>query len=206
MELEDLKQAWSQYDKKLVDNLKTNKELLRKMNLDRAKSAMDTPKNYELFSAIIGFGFLIYVISSTIQFSSEIKFLIPGILTSVWAAIILTLTLGKLTLLTNLDFYSQSILDIQKQLTRIKKKHLNYKRYELYSLPLFVIVAVPTLGKAMHGFDIYASPTRFAIAVGLALILGYPITIWVYKNWYDKKLKNTNDFIAELSRFETDEQ
>ena len=44
MELEDLKKAWSEYDKKLSENLKTNNELLKKMNLNNAKSSMDTPK------------------------------------------------------------------------------------------------------------------------------------------------------------------
>ena len=48
MELEELKNTWEQYDKKISENLRTNKELLKKINLDRAKSTMDTPKNMSI--------------------------------------------------------------------------------------------------------------------------------------------------------------
>lgn len=205
MEFEDLKKVWSQYDKKLTENLETNKELLRSINLDRAKTAMDKPKNYEIFSLIVVAIFLIFIINSTIQFSSEIKFLIAGILTAIWAATMLVFSIGKLKLFTDLDFYNQPILNIQKQLATIKKKYLNYKRIELFSYPLFVVVAAPILGKALRGFDLFTSPTRFAIAVGLSLVIGYPISIWVYKNWYDKKLKNAEDFLGELNKFEEEE-
>lgn len=205
MELDELKQAWSQYDRKLVENLKINKELLSKMNLDRAKSASDVPKNYELLTVVIGFGFLLYVLSATIKYSSEIKFLIPGILTSVWTIIMLTMTIGKLKLFSNFDIYNLPILDLQKQLGKIKKKHLDYKRFELNSIPLFALVAAPILGKAMRGFDLYSSPIRFIIAIGLALIIGYPMEFWIYKNLYDKKLKDTNKFLNELYKFESEE-
>ncbi|MCF8219586.1 MAG: hypothetical protein K9I29_09555 [Bacteroidales bacterium] len=206
MELDDLKQTWLKYDKKLSDNLKTNRELLKKTNLDRAKSAMDTPKNYEVISLIIGFLFLLYVVTSTIRFSADTKFLLSGTLTSLWTIIMITLTLGKLKLLTNLDFYNQSVLNIQKRLARIKKKYLQYKRFELYTIPLFVIVAAPILAKAMRGFDFFASPLKYAISFVVAVGIGYPITIWIYKNWYDKKLKNTDTFINELEKFELNEQ
>ncbi|MGM0612455.1 MAG: hypothetical protein ACQESM_02970 [Bacteroidota bacterium] len=206
MELDDLKQTWLKYDKKLSDNLKTNRELLKKINLDRAKSAMDTPKNYELISLIIGFLFLLYVVTSTIRFSADSKFLVSGTLTSLWTIIMITLTLGKLKLLTNLDFYNQSVLNIQKRLAKIKKKYLQYKRFELYTIPLFVIVAAPILAKAMRGFDFFESPLKYAISFAVAIGIGYPITIWIYKNWYDKKLKNTDNFLNELEEFEKNVQ
>ena len=71
MELEDLKKVWSDYDKKLTDNLKTNNELIRKMNLNNAKSTMDTPKRYEIVNVIGGFVFLLAVITYTIKLSTD---------------------------------------------------------------------------------------------------------------------------------------
>ena len=206
MELENLKQSWQKYDKMLTDNLKTNQELLKKINLDRAKSSMDIPKNYELISLAIGFVFLLYVLTSTIRFSADPKYLISGSLTCLWTMIMIILTIGKLKLLTNLDFYNHSVLSIQKRLAKIKKKYLNYKKFELFTIPLFIIVAAPILAKAMRGFDLFGSPLKYAIAFALAVGIGYPITVWIYKNWYDKKLRNTDNFLSELESFEQDDE
>ena len=48
MELDDLKNAWTQYDKKLAVNLKFNEDLLRKMNLNNSKKELQKPLIYEL--------------------------------------------------------------------------------------------------------------------------------------------------------------
>lgn len=204
MELEDLKQAWGDYDKKLNDNLKTNKELLKRMILDRANLAVRVPKNYEYFSLVINFLFLLYVVRATIDYVTDIKILVSGILSSVWLVVAVVLTFGKLKVLTNIDFYAQSILEIQKQFILIQKKYMSYKRFELFSFPLIVIVLIPVVGMAAYGFNFFQSPVRYAIGAVLAMGLGYPIAFWIYKNWYDKKLLDANKFLEELSIFESE--
>jgi len=57
MELDELKKAWIQYDKKLSENLKINQELLKKITLGKSKHEMKLPKNYEIASVVIG-GFI----------------------------------------------------------------------------------------------------------------------------------------------------
>ena len=205
MEFEDLKQAWSDYDKKLSENLKTNKKLLREINLNRAKSAMDTPKNYEFLSLIIGALFFLYVLSSTIRFSGDTSLLISGILTSIWCLIITWLTVYKLKALTDLDFYREGLLVIQKKLVNVSKRYLLSKRFELYSFPLFAIIAAPILAKSLRGYYLFGSPERYMIGVGAGLLLGYPLIIWIYKHWYKKKIQDFDEFISELTKFESEQ-
>ena len=87
MELEELKSAWAQYDKKLTENLKLNEELLRKMNLEKSRKEMNTPLTYEISSFITGLIFILYIVSATIIHFNELKFLLPGIITSIIVAI-----------------------------------------------------------------------------------------------------------------------
>ena len=174
------------------------------MNLDRAKSAMDTPKKYEISSLIIGVLFLVYVLSSTIRFSGDVKLLTSGILTSLWCVIMTSLTIYKLSALTDLDFYNVGLVEIQKKMIAVTKRYLISKRFEIYSFPIFAIVAAPILAQAMRGFYIFNHVDRYLIGVGGALLLGYPLVIWIYKHWYKNKIYKVDSFITELTKFETE--
>jgi len=205
MEIEELKSAWAQYDKKLTQNLKLNEELLRKMNLEKSRKEMNTPLTYEIISIIIGVIFLLFIGSATIRYSNEIKFLLPGVITSVIVAIWVFNSFSKIRLLSNIDYYYSSIVELQKSINTFNQKYQKYKKFELYSIPIFAISAFPILGIAMRNFDIYDHPIRFIIGIVISFILGYPGTIWIYKNLYDKKIRNTSKFLNDLSRFEKEE-
>ena len=202
MELEELKSAWAQYDKKLSQNLKLNEELLRKMDLEKTKKEMNAPLNYEIISITIGVIFLLFILSATIRYYYELKFLLPGIITSIIVAIWVYNSFSKIRLLLDIDYYDSPIVELQKSIQTFNRKYQRSKKFELYSIPVFAISAIPILGIALRNFDIYEHPIRFIVAIVILLILGIPGQIWIYKNLYDKKIRNTTKFLDELSRFE----
>ena len=202
MDLEDLKKAWSEYDKKLSENLKTNKELIKRMNLNNAKSSMDTPKRYETVNVILGFAFILLVINYVIKFSSDYKLLISGILTLIWLISSYILSIRLLNSVTKLDFNKNSILKIQKQLIEYKKRFFGTKRFNTFTGPIFVIVSTPLTSKIFTGVDIFSFPVVYVIAVALALLVGYPVAVWINKNWYENKIIETDRFLEELNSFE----
>lgn len=202
MELDDLKTTWALYDKKLIENLKFNEELLRKMNLEKSKREMNSPLTYEIISLAAGIIFLLYIASATVRFSTEFKFLLPGLITIFTFIVYLYLSFTKIRLLSNIDFYNSPVIELQKSINLFKQKYLLFKKYELYVFPVFAISVSPVLAKAMRDFDLYAHPYRFVIAIILSLILYYPLAIWFYKNLFDKKVRNTTTFLDELIRFE----
>ena len=205
MELEELKNAWAHYDKKLTLNLKLNEELLRKMNLERSKKEMNTPLINEIISITAGIIFLAFIVSATIRYSYELKFLLPGIITSIIVAIWVYNSVSKIKLLSNIDYYDSPIVELQKSINTFKLKYQKSKKFELYSFPAFAIAAMPILGIALRNFDIYEHPMRFIVGIVLALLLGYTGQIWLYKNLYEKKISNTTKFLDELNKFEQEE-
>ena len=202
MELEELKSAWAQYDKKLSQNLKLNEELLRKMDLEKTKKEMNAPLNYEIISITIGVIFILFILSATIRYSYELKFLLPGIITCIIVGIWVYNSFSKIRLLLDIDYYDSPIVELQKSIQTFNRKYQRSKKFELYSIPVFAISAIPILGIALRNFDIYEHPIRFIVAIVILLILGIPGQIWIYKNLYDKKIRNTIKFLDELSRFE----
>jgi hypothetical protein len=205
MELEDLKKVWSDYDKKLTENLKTNNELIRKMNLNNAKSTMDTPKRIEIANVIFGFAFALYTLISTIKFSVDYRFLISGIFTSLWAVISLFLSVRLLNSVVKVDFHNDSIIKIQKQMIEYKKRFFSVKKYMLYTGPILAIACMPILVRAMTGIDIFELPVNYTVGVVIALIIGHPVAAWINKNWYEKKMIDTERFLEEINKFETEQ-
>ena len=68
--------------------------------------------------------------------------------------------------------------------------------------PLFVIVSVPLISRVLVGVDIFKFPGVYIIAVAMALLIGYPVSVWINKNWYENKIIDTDKFLDELNSFE----
>lgn len=202
MELDDIKNTWASYDEKLNKSLKLNEELLRKLNLDKSKREMKAPFYYESTSLIIA-GLVIIVISGyTYRYGSEIGYLVSGLLSILICLIEFVFSFQKLKILTRIDYYNMSVIDLQKNVLTFKNKYLQYKKIELTYTPLFVVSLIPIVGKGLHGFDFFSNYTLYIFITIIVLIISYPILIWIYKNIYDKKLKNTMQFLKELEVFE----
>jgi hypothetical protein len=204
MELDELKSAWTQYDKKLTENLKFNEELFRKLNLDKSKREMNTPLNYEILSVIVSVFFLIFITSLTIKFGKETKYLISGLVTNITMLCLLIFAIRKVKLLSNIDYYNSPVVELQKSLSKFKKSYLIFKKSELFIFPVFAIAAIPILAKRRN-LDILSHTEVYIITVISILVIGIPILMWIYKHWYEKKIKNTSDFLIELNKFEREE-
>jgi len=204
METDELKTVWAKYDKKLTENLKLNVELLRKMNLDKSKREMNTIINSEIFGIIMGGFGILFFLSATIRFSGEFKFFISGLLTSIAWLFFIILSIKKVMYLSNIDYYNSSIVTLQKSIMTFKQKFFIYKKIEIAGGLFFAVVLPPILVKALRNIDLYADPWRHIIGVTIGLAIGYPIAFWIYKNWYEKKMQNTEQFLKEIEKFEVE--
>jgi hypothetical protein len=202
MELDELKGAWAQYDKKLSDSLKLNEELLKKGVIDRSSREMKTPLNYEIGTVIITCILVLFLGVSTYRFASEMKFLLPGLVATILTLSGLISSVKKINVLAKIDYYNTSVVALQKSIHRIQQKAIWSRKVEYYVFPLYFISFAPIFVKAVYNIDIYNKYQIFYVGIILALIIYYPLAIWFYSIGYDKKLKNTSDFLNELNKFE----
>ena len=205
MELDELKSAWTQYDKKLTENLKLNEELIRKMNLNNSKKELQKPLISELVGIIILPLFILYVGVSSIRYIDEPKYCIPGFISLAIGLVYMTFGIYRANRFLNIDYYSSSALKMQMDIAKLKKLVLHLRKYELLLIPIFVISILPILYKAIHNIDIYQHIKFYAIVVIACSSIGFPLTIWINKYLYDKKFENVEKLLDDLNRFEKEE-
>lgn len=205
MEIEDLKQAWSQYDKNLKENLKTNQELLRNMNLDKSKREMQKPLIYEIISVVILFLTVVFFFVFSLKFISEVKFSIPGFAGVLLGIVYLAFAIMKVNRFVKIEYYKSTIVTLQKDLNKLKALILRLRKFELYLLPLLIISILPIAFKAIHDIDIYRNVKLFLLEVAFIIGISYPVSFWINKHLYDNKIKDVNSFLNEIDNFEKED-
>jgi hypothetical protein len=202
MELDDFKPTWEQFDKKLTENLKFNDKLLKSMNLDKSNRESNKLMVYEISSIVILGAFLIYTSVATIMFASEIKYLVSGLVSVATLLSLLLFAIIKTNLLSKIDYYNAPVIESQKKLNLFNQKYLIFRKLELSIFPACAISLTPILVKAVRNFDVFANIGRYGIGLILTIAIGYSLILWIYRNWYDKKIRNTKKFLEEIKNFE----
>lgn len=202
MELDELKTAWIAYDKKLNENLELNERLLRKLNLENSKRQMNVPFVYELTNIVMNILFFLVLASATIRFSDNTLFLIAGIISLLSVAWFFYLGVIRYRMLTAIDYYSNSLVSIQKSILEIKKKYLKYMKVEFYLFPIMIVFSLPVLMMLVHKINLFENFSMYLYATAISLVIGYPFAFWLYNLIYKKKIKNTELFLEEIAQFE----
>jgi len=205
MELDELKNNWADYDKKLSANLKLNEELLRKMNLNSSKREMQKVLIYELINILLLIILILYVFPNLFYYINQLRYSIPGFFSIGIALIFLVFSVIRMKDLINIDYYSLSVVKVQKRILTLKKKTLGFRKFELMLIPLFVLPILPILFKALHNIDIYQNLTLLIFEIVAILGLVYPLLFWVNRSLYDKKFKNAENLLNELKQFENEQ-
>lgn len=201
MELDDLKTAWKEYDNKLSHSLKLNEELLRKLNLNKSHEEMKRPLQYEIAGVCINFLALVYMISTSFKYIDLLKFSIPGFFGVIFLTIYTLLAILKVSKLSRVNYFSEPISELQRKIFSLKSLVLNYRKLELYLITPLVATMLPILFIDLYQIDIYVEKHWFFIELIAIVGIVFPLTFWLNKVIYDKRMKNTEDFLSEIAEF-----
>jgi hypothetical protein len=212
MELDELKEKWTEHDRKLDQSLRLNRQLLRNTYTRRARFAL-----WRLAAMLaLGSIFLLAVIVSLGYFISQAwpspRFAWPAVALDLMAIALLALLIGQVGLSLTID-YNQPVAAIQKRLEMLRKVRVRYIQGIFVAaflawMPLFILVM-----KIFLGVDVYRSfPTSWILtnaAVGFAAL-----AVWI---WWSRKygsrvlreltgynLNAASGFLDTLAEFERD--
>jgi len=194
MDLDDLKQAWQKQEKQLKNSWQLNLELLRTINLDKAKSRMDSLTRITAITLAFYLGSALLFAFFAVQNMGKLQFVLSGGLLAFWSGLIATGSMQQLGLIAQID-YSEPIPVLQKKLETLKLVILKYLRLGVWILPFFMVFVVVGF-KALLGIDIITvGDTKWLIVQAIISIAFIPLTIWLYKKLspenIDKKWMNT---------------
>jgi len=200
MELDELKSAWAQYDKKLTKSLELNVELLKKLNVDRSKSELQKPLRAEAFGVVSMLLMTIWFMLLTDRFIDEPKYAIPGFISIGVALVYFGFAMIKLNKFMNIGYYGASITEFQKDTAEARRLVLRFRKYELLLSPA-ILISLPLIWKAVHHIDLYQDIQSFLISAVVCFGVGFPITLWINKYLYDKKFQNVEKLLKEIEEY-----
>lgn len=202
MELDEIKNAWAQYDHNLVSNLKIDEETLRMVNLDRTKEQMEYPyisEMVELFGGVLVSAALVVL---SFRLKEDPMYLILGLIAVLVGSLYIKNAHSKIGLLKRVKYYDTPVVKLQGELALIKKRILKYRKTELLIFPLYVLPIAALTSKTFYHVDVFGNATLFAVKFAIALAVAYLIVILIHKHLYDKRFKEVEKIIARLKEFE----
>lgn len=138
MELTELQNIWSQYDNKINENTRLNKEILKNFIISNTEKKIDWIKIKAIFNLILPIPIIIFIALPRINFSTELDFLIGltmfisvFVLTYYWAI--------KYYLILNKIDFSLPITSIKKGLMRLEKFKLKITKIGFLLMPVALI-------------------------------------------------------------------
>ena len=223
MALEDLRNQWADYDRKLDASLRLNARLLRESGLGRTRSVLTRLSIRVVGDLVINLVLVIALGLFVANHFDQPRFLLPGLVLSLGAILLVIGCARQLALLKTID-YGAAVIAIQKRLQQIRILRIRTSKWLLLCLPLIWTPMLIVALKGYLGVDAYASlPGRWLaanLAVGVAVI---PLMIWIsrrfagrlqgsafYRRFLDdiagRNLASATGYLDDLASFEAEQE
>lgn len=198
MELSELQNLWQEYDKKLSENTRINKEILRLILLEKPRKRLNWIKlkaGTWLFSPVL-FVFLILILD--VQFNISTRFFIGlGLFLPV---IVITYfwDIKYFTLISGIDF-TMPVLSIKKVITELQKYKLKTTKIRYLLMPLamtgFLLMIIHKITIKLDFFSIL--PLLLIVLVFFSSMY-FTFKYSIYERY--KKLNKDIDEIVQLEK------
>ena len=188
MELDELKQTWSEQARKLDRILSLNVQGLKTAQLDKTRSALGRFKAFRLREMIVGILLLLLLGSYIADRISIPTLAIPAFI--VFASVLLPViaSIRQLILLDRIS-YADPVTTIQRKLEEIKLHYLRSFLLPVLMLPLYMAY-VSVMFNLFFGIDVLAYGKVPFLWANLAVSLIFVVpAVWVLRNL---SFKNTH--------------
>jgi serine/threonine-protein kinase len=221
MELDDLKTAWGELDRRLETSLALNRSLFKELKLDKARSALGGLARVLWCELISGAVAALVLGSFLAGHLSDARFAIPAIVLQIAAILTIAACVWQLAVVGRID-YSAPVVTIQHELATLRLLRVHVTRWVLLLAPLLWTPLVIVAAKGCFGFDVYREIGRPWIAANIAFGLAViPVGFWMANRFAARSggsrvLKHLADAIAgrslgramglvdEIARFEAE--
>lgn len=188
MELDDLRTAWMDMDRKLQASLTMSRDALREVKTGKTQSALrwlGAELWYELVSGLTVALLLGYFLSRNV---GDMRYAIPAVGLLAFVAWTMAVAIRQLAAIGSLD-YGGPIVSIQRTLAGIRVLRAWSFRWILVLAPLLWTPLVIVVAKSL-GFDIYkgfgSAWLAWNFALGIAFIV---VAVWVshrFGGWFQR--------------------
>jgi hypothetical protein len=196
IDLDEMKQKWSAYDRKLDLSLTLNRELLSVEKLKGARSALQRLKTFAAVEAAIWLAWMIVIGNFVHANMATMKFALPAIALDLFALGNLIALIRQIVAVSTIS-YREPVIRIQRRIEELRIAKI--RRVQINSVIGMVawVLALIVALKGFFGVDAYrvfnGAWLVANVVFGLAMI---PTSIWFSKKYGGRM--NRNPFLQRL--------
>ncbi|MBN1789817.1 MAG: hypothetical protein JW830_04925 [Bacteroidales bacterium] len=195
MELAELQIMWKQYDNKLSETTRLNKEILKRMLQAKPEKRLNGIRIKAAFNLILPLVLISLVLLPGVQFRNEIDFYF-GILLFGTVYILFYLWAVKYFLLTGKVDFTEPVVQIRKSVRQMEKYKIKITRLGFFLIP-FGMIGVFLMSK----IPIISKSSIFPLALIVVVFIGSVYFTFKYQIFEQfKKINSELDEIEQLER------
>jgi hypothetical protein len=194
MELIELQNIWQQYDKKLSESTRLNKEILKRMLKSEPEKRVTWIKLKAAFNLILPIALILGILVPRVEFRNEIDFYIGFVLFGTFSLITYYWAIRYYLLINKIDFV-KSITEIKKDIKKTEKYKFKITKFGYIFLPfamigIFLIAEVPILSKDSF------------IPISLIILVFITSIYYTFKYSIFERFRKLNMEIEEIEQLE----
>lgn len=186
MELDDLKDRWNEYDRKLDSSLRLNSRVLRELGLNRVDSSLRRLTRVIVFELLMGLVAAVLLGSFIADHLREVRFLVPAVALDLFVIYFIGWAIRQWVALASLD-YGASVVEIQRKLELLRIDRIRMTKWVFLLSPLLWIPLLIVGVEGLAGVDAYAAfDTAWLVSnfvFGLAVVA---LALWVSRRYADR--------------------
>jgi hypothetical protein len=201
MELTELQNIWQQYDKKISENTRLNKEILRLMLLSKPKRQLNWIKIKAGFFVLSPILLVLFLLVLNVQFSITTNFYIGLSLFLPIYTITYIWDIRYFKLIRTIDF-SKPVLSIKKQIAELEKYKIKKTRLRYLLMPLAMIGFILMI---IHKINFNFNFNLVSLVPLLLIILVFISSLYfTFKYSIYEQFNKLNKDIDEIEQLEKD--
>ena len=187
MELDDMKTAWRELDRRIDTGTERDRRIWKELKLEQTRSTLSWLAGWPLLELVIDILAVLLVGAFLAEHIHAARYAVPAIMLQVAAILKLSATIRQLAMIARID-YAAPVVAIQRQLAALRALRIRTTMW-IFLLALLLWTPLAIVGaKALLGLDLYRAFGPLWIALNFALgVAVIPLTIWIarrHAGWF----------------------
>jgi len=198
MEWTELQAMWQQYDARLAESTRINKEILRRMLRSKPEKRLKRMKGWAMYGIIAPVPIMCIALIPNIKFRNEWDFYSGFVLLAAMSAYILYHGVLWYMKIRDIDFTNQ-IAKTRKQLIQLKEYRYKNSKFGFLGLIIMVIGVWLLMGLEMLH---YFMKTKLFYILTIFIFLNAMVTFLIRRRKLNNQLNNFNAELNEIEQLE----
>lgn len=180
MEIEDIKNRWTESNRNLETCVRLNKVLLQQLNLDKATTLLAWLSRGIAFELIVNVIGIVLLGAFAADHLREPRFLLAAVALDVYAIALVAAGARQLAAINCVD-YNEPVVVIQKKLLDLRLTRIRTTLWTLLFAPLMWVPLLIVALRGLLGVDVYAAGPGWLVANALFGVAVIPLAIFIAK-------------------------